>query len=191
MEANVTALLVMDMQMGILTRMPKHGEATLNKVIDAIKIARENNVTVIFIRLAFQNGLPEVSDANVMFSAAKQFMSIGDNLKEYIQLHPALGVKGNDIIVNKKRISAFAGSDLEMILRANSISKLVLAGIATSGVVLSTFREALDKDYSLTVLSNACADRDEEAHIFLTEKLFPKHAEVTTVEGWQGVLNSI
>ena len=60
--------------------------------------------------------------------------------------------------VAKKRISAFAGSDLEVLLRANDIRHLVLCGIATSGVVLSTLREAGDKDYTMTVLSDLCAD---------------------------------
>ncbi|MEU1950129.1 isochorismatase family protein, partial [Streptomyces sp. NPDC020125] len=84
----------------------------------------------------------------------------------------------------KKRVSAFAGSDLEMVLRARGITRLVLSGIATSGVVLSTLRQAADLDYRLTVLADGCADPDEEVHRVLTEKVFPRQAEVTTVEEW-------
>ncbi len=81
-------------------------------------------------------------------------------------------------------MSAFTGSDLEVILRAQQIQHIVLAGIATSGVVLSTLREAADKDYMITVLSDCCADRDEEVHRVLTTKMFPRQAEVMTAEEW-------
>ena len=45
-------------------------------------------------------------------------------------------------------------------------------------------REAVDKDYQLTVLSDGCADADEEVHCVLTTKVFPRHADVITVEEW-------
>jgi nicotinamidase-related amidase len=71
-----------------------------------------------------------------------------------------------------------------MVLRAGGIDHLVLTGIATSGVVLSTLREAADRDFRLTVLADACSDGDEEVHRVLTEKVFPRQAEVTTVADW-------
>lgn len=53
----------------------------------------------------------------------------------------------NDIVVTKRRVSAFAGSDLDILLRSQVIDHLVLTGVATSGVVLSTLRQAADLDY--------------------------------------------
>lgn len=101
-----------------------------------------------------------------------------------MQLHPGLGVQENDIIINKKRVSAFCGNELEIILRAQNITKLVLTGVSTSGVVLSTLREAADKDFNLTVLSDGCTDGDEETHHFLISKIYPKQADVMTVNEW-------
>ena len=89
-----------------------------------------------------------------------------------------------EVVVMKRRTSAFAGSDLAEVLRGGRIDTLVLTGIATSGVVLSTLRQAADLDYRLTVLADACADRDEEVHRVLTEKIFPRQARVTTVDEW-------
>jgi nicotinamidase-related amidase len=66
----------------------------------------------------------------------------------------------NDLIVTKSRVSAFAGTDLNLLLRANDIDTLVLFGIATSGVVLSTFIQAFDDDYRLVVIKDCCADQD-------------------------------
>jgi nicotinamidase-related amidase len=71
-----------------------------------------------------------------------------------------------------------------MVLRSYNIHHLVLTGISTNGVVLSTLREATDKDYQITVLSDCCADADEEVHRVLTTKVFPRHADVMTVDEW-------
>jgi nicotinamidase-related amidase len=71
-----------------------------------------------------------------------------------------------------------------VVLRARGIDTLVLTGIATSGVVLSTPRQAADLDYRLTVLADGCLDGDPEVHRVLTEKIFPRQADVLTVDDW-------
>jgi len=71
-----------------------------------------------------------------------------------------------------------------VLLRAGDIDTLVLTGIATSGVVLSTLRQAADLDYRLVVLADACLDGDQEVHRVLTEKVFPRQADVLTVAKW-------
>jgi len=81
-------------------------------------------------------------------------------------------------------VSAFTGSDLQVVLRSLGADTLVLTGIATSGVVLSTLRQAADLDYRLVVLSDACLDADPEVHRVLTEKVFPRQAAVRTVAQW-------
>ncbi len=100
------------------------------------------------------------------------------------QIVPAVAPRSGDIIVTERRVSAFAGSDLEVVLRANDVSTLVLAGIATSGVVLSTLREAADRDYGLKVLSDCCDDSDPEVHHVLMAKVFPRQAEILTAADW-------
>jgi nicotinamidase-related amidase len=98
------------------------------------------------------------------------------------EVHSAVAPHQGDILVTKRRVSAFAGSDLELVLRSKGIETLVLMGIATSGVVLSTLRQAADSDYGIIVLSNCCADRDPEVHRCLMEKVFPRQAKVMTGE---------
>jgi nicotinamidase-related amidase len=97
---------------------------------------------------------------------------------------PLITPEGNDVVVTKRRVSAFTGSDLEVVLRGGEIDHLVLCGIATSGVVLSTLREAADKDYRLTVLADLCADMDAEVHAVLTGKVFPRQARVMSGADW-------
>jgi nicotinamidase-related amidase len=100
------------------------------------------------------------------------------------EIHPAVAPAADDVIVVKKRVSAFAGSDLEVVLRGLGVDSLVLTGIATSGVVLSTLRQAADLDYRLTVLADGCLDSDAEVHQVLTGKVFPRQAEVLTIAEW-------
>jgi len=84
----------------------------------------------------------------------------------------------------QRRVSAFTGSDLEVVLRAAGIDHLVLTGIATSGVVLSTLRQAADLDYRLTVLADGCLDADPEVHRVLTDKVYPRQADVLRISEW-------
>jgi nicotinamidase-related amidase len=101
------------------------------------------------------------------------------------QIHGTLSPQPGDISVRKVRVGAFSTTDLEQQLRERGVTTLILAGISTSGVVLSTVREAMDRDYQILVLNDACADPDPQAHAFLVETLFPRHATVVDVNDLQ------
>jgi nicotinamidase-related amidase len=103
-------------------------------------------------------------------------------------LHAGLSPQPGDVVLTKRRVSAFADSDLDVVLRAAGIEALVLAGTATSGWVLSTLRQAADLDFSLTVLSDGCIDDDDEVHRVLCEKVFPAQADVLTNDAWINAL---
>jgi nicotinamidase-related amidase len=90
--------------------------------------------------------------------------------------------------VVKHRVSPFVGTDLEMLLRANGIDTLVLGGVHTSGVVLSTVCQAVDLDYRLVVVRDCCADPDPEAHAMLLDFVIPQRAAVVTVAELAGAL---
>ncbi|MFL5788739.1 MAG: cysteine hydrolase family protein [Flavisolibacter sp.] len=177
-----TALLIMDMQAAIVSMIPD-ADSFMQHVSEAIKAARQKNIKVIYVVVGFREGAPEISPNNKSFTASKERWTKGD-LKEKMKIHDPIAPLPNEIVIIKRRISAFTGSDLEVVLRASGIQHLVLAGIATSGVVLSTVREAADKDYALTVLANGCADMDEEVHRVLITKVFPRQAEVIKIEEW-------
>jgi nicotinamidase-related amidase len=177
------ALLVMDMQTPIVG-MVANPTALLQNVRKAIDGARAKNAPVIYVTVTFRPGFPEISPNNKTFHAIRGSALFAD--PGAAAIHPDLKPQGHDLIVVKRRVSAFAGSDLEIILRSQGIQRLVLCGIATSGVVLSTLREAADKDYQLTVLSDCCADMDADVHNLLLTKIFPRQADVITAEQWIG-----
>jgi nicotinamidase-related amidase len=105
-------------------------------------------------------------------------------------IHASVAPEVDDIIVTKHRVSAFAGTDLDMILRAKDIDTLILFGISTSGVVLSTLRHAADADYHLIVIKDCCADQDPEVHACLMDKLFPRQATIVSASEFLDTLKS-
>lgn len=177
-----TVLLVMDMQLGILGMLPG-AESLLVKAAKAIATAREKNIPVIYVVVGFRQGAPEVNLNNKGFGAGRDRFANAD-MAQFMTVHPDIAPIKGEVTVTKRRVSAFTGSDLEVVLRSFGIQHMVLSGIATSGVVLSTLREAADKDYKLTVIEDCCADGDEEVHRVLTTKVFPRQADVITLEDW-------
>jgi nicotinamidase-related amidase len=176
------ALLVMDVQVGIVERYANDA-GLVERLSRAIEAARAASIRVIYVVVGFRNDYSEVSPHNRGFSAIAQSgaFSDGDPNRD---VHPAIAPRPGDIVVTKKRVSAFAGSDLDMVLRAQHIDHLVLSGISTSGVVLSTMRQAADLDFALTVLADGCADGDDEVHRVLIGKIFPRQSEVITIDEW-------
>ncbi len=174
-----TALLVMDIQPAIIDN-AQDKDAFLARTEKAIATARSKGVRVIFVVVGFREGYPEAPIAtNKVFGHLRE-----RNPSVMVHPQPLIEIQEHDIVVVKKRVSAFAGSDLDIILRAQQITDIVVTGIMTSGVVLSTVREAADKDYNITVLSDLCADPKPDVHQILMEKVFPWQAEVTTSEEW-------
>ncbi|HEV2310293.1 MAG TPA: isochorismatase family cysteine hydrolase [Acidimicrobiia bacterium] len=177
------ALLVMDVQQGIVERFAPRAEGLLDALERAIDAARQAWIPVVYVRIAFRPGAPEVSRRNRAFAAVAQASGFGDQ-DEATQIHARIAPQPGDVVVLKKRVSAFAGSDLDVVLRSLQVETLVLTGIATSGVVLSTLRQAADLDYGLAVLRDGCADGDDEVHRVLLDKVFARQATVLTVDEW-------
>jgi nicotinamidase-related amidase len=177
-----TALLVMDMQAGIVGMLPDSA-GLLSNLAKAIAHARDTGIPVIYVVVGFRQGMPEVSYKNKSFFMFKERLASAD-MAAFSAVHADLAPAAGEVTVVKRRVSAFTGSDLEVILRAYDVQHIVLTGIATSGVVLSTLREAADKDYSISVIADCCADRDEEVHKILTTKVFINQSEVLSLAEW-------
>jgi nicotinamidase-related amidase len=179
-----TALLLMDVQQSIVDRFPTRDDY-LARLATAADAARRAGIAVIYVTVAFRPGHPEVSPRNRNFAGIRGSGRYVDG-DAGSRIHPAIAPAPGEVIISKRRVSAFAGSDLDMVLRAGDVDSLVLAGIATSGVVLSTLRQAADLDYRLTVLADGCLDADPEVHRVLLGKVFSHQAEVTSITDWIG-----
>jgi len=178
----------MDVQTEIADYFASNGDL-FKRMSAAITAAHAAKIPVIYAVVTFRTNYPEISPDNKSFSTIKQYRSPSQEVTAAVLIHPAIAPLPFDIVLTKRRISAFTGSDLEIVLRAQGIRHLILFGIATSGVVLSTVREAADKDYILTILSDCCAEGDEEVQRVLLSKVFPRQATVVTAEEWIATLS--
>ena len=185
-----TAVLCMDFQAGIVSIYAGgRQEELLARAGGLLTLARRSGMTVIYVQVGFRPNLPEVSPRNLLLGAIKSSPQHQQLFRGAAgAIHPAVAPEGDDIVITKHRVSAFAGTDLELILRANEIDTLILFGIATSGVVLSTLLQAADADYRLFVIKDCCADLDQELHACLTDKLFARQAFVVTAAEFAAAL---
>jgi nicotinamidase-related amidase len=186
-----TAVLSMDLQSAVVSIYTKSEPDFLSRVAGVLTEARARAMTVIHVQVGFRPGFPEVSERNQLFGAIKtnpQWQQVFQGSAGAI--HPDVAPIGNEIVVTKHRVSAFHGTDLEMILRAKEIDTLVLFGIATSGVVLSTLLDASDADYRLLVVKDCCFDNEADVHACLIEKVFPRRATVLSSDELREALGS-
>lgn len=186
-----TALLLLDFQNGIAGRFAEAGSDVIAHAGRALSAARSAGIPVVFVRVAFREGFPEAAARNKTFGGianSPQAPHMTEDA-EATQIIAALAPRPAEPVVVKRRYGAFA-SDLDVVLRGLGATDLVVAGVSTSGAVLSTVREAADRDFGLTVLADACADQDPEVHRVLLEKVFPRQAEVVTVDAWASRLSA-
>jgi nicotinamidase-related amidase len=180
LHAPHTALVVMDYQAGIVSRMAERDQL-LARVRQAIDLIRRWGGQIGYVRVAFEDedfDFPESSRMGASLrSSDRAYHADSPNTAIDERVAPADG----DVVVRKTRVGAFSTTDLHDQLQDLGVDTIVLAGISTSGVVLSTVIEAHDLDYRTIVLADGCADTDPEVHTFLLEKIFPRRADVLTL----------
>ena len=186
-----SALLVMDYQKEIVSVMAPEPEVLLAHAAKVVGAARAVSMPVIYVVVGFRPGYPELNPRNERLSTVIRQRG-GFVLHEPASaVHPAVAPKDGDAIVVKRRVSAFSGSDLEILLRSLGVDTLVLMGLATSGVVLSTTRHAFDADYRILVLEDCCADPDAEVHRVLCEKILARQSSVMGSGAFMEALSAV
>jgi nicotinamidase-related amidase len=186
-----TAVLLMDLQTNVLAMQPRPLTAELSAASSLAAAARKSGAAVIYVVVAFRPGFPEAIPGSALVAMLKQrggFETSDPVAAVHESVRPNLDA--GDVVVVKHRLSAFSGSDLDMILRAKGVDTLVLAGVATNGVVVSTAREAYDKDYRLVVARDACFDADEEVHRVLLDKVIARVGQVVAAADVAAALGS-
>jgi nicotinamidase-related amidase len=180
LDARHTAVLIMDYQSFIVAHYAREPQALTDCAAKVLTKARGAGIRIIHVEVRFRPGFPEASPRNAMLSGLKQAVQAGMLKDKDWEIHPAVKAQEGDVVVAKHRVSAFFGSDLDIILRSNEINTLVLFGLITGGVTLGTLLDAFDADYRVIVLKDLCCDQDPVAHDCLVEKIFPRYAKVMT-----------
>jgi len=152
----------------------------------AVGAARAVGVPVIFARAAFRPGFPEVASTNLMFGGMPQRAAGRPADPQGTEIHAAVAPRGDEPVITKVRVSAFAGSALDAVLRASGVRRAApdprRAGHER--------RRALDAPAGggpRLRAHRACRRvrrHDPEVHRVLTEKVFPQQATVMDVEQW-------
>ncbi len=168
----------MDFQTAVVGLVGEGGPALLERAARARAAARASGMAVMHVRVAFAPAdYDAIPPRNKAFSALKASRFLTDGTPP-AAFHEVLAPSAGEEVFTKRRVGAFSTTNLADRLAARGIDTLVLAGIATSGVVLSTLRDAADRDFRLFVLADVCADMDAEVHRVLLEKVFPRQADV-------------
>ena len=179
-----SALIIGDVQQGILDTFP-WSRCVLAPLQPVLTHARDRGVAVVYVRAALRGLDEDIPQRNPI---ASWMAAAGDLFLETspeTQIHPEVAPRPGEPVLTKRRVSAFTGTDLDAVLRAREVTSIVLAGVSTSGVVLATLLAAGELDYSITVLSDCCADQDEKVHEMLTATIFPgRGARVLTAAEW-------
>jgi nicotinamidase-related amidase len=182
-----TALLIMDFQHGVVARMPGL-DPLLARVQQAIADVRDHGGTIAYVRVAFTEAdWVAIPPANATFARVAENRLMHDE-DPSTAIHARLAPQPGDVMVRKTRVGAMSTTDLDRQLRDRGIDTLVLAGLSTSGVVLSTLIEAVDRDYRLYVLSDGTDDPDPETRDVLLGKVFPRRAQVIDTAGLRTLL---
>ncbi|MCL1127583.1 cysteine hydrolase family protein [Shewanella surugensis] len=135
----------------------------INKMNQLTAWGRHRGELICHVRVGFNAHYKDGSSISPLFSGAKANNALALNAwgGDFCQ---TLNREADDVNIIKHRVSAFYGTDLDLILRANRIEKLILAGVSTSNAVELTAREAHDRDYQVTIVTDACEADTDEVH---------------------------
>lgn len=180
-EKDRTAIVVLDYQQDILGGYAADPAGLMQRATALLEAAREAGLLVIFVRVVFRAGYPEVSSRNAMFRGVRDGGMLGAQAPGSRIPAPLVDAE-TDVIIDKHRVGAFEGTALSMVLRSHDIDTLVLFGVSTSGCILSTVRHGADLDYRLIIAEDLCADPDKDVHDILMQKILPGQATVCRSE---------
>jgi nicotinamidase-related amidase len=173
-----TALVLIDVQEGVAARFGR--DALAAPVGNCSRLAagfRARKLPVMLVRVALSPDAAErpMNRVSAGFGAARPTV-------DFTALMPELDQQPADLVVTKRRMSAFHGTDLDLQLRSRGITGIVLGGIATSFGVEAAGRAAYDHGYNVTFAADAMTDFSPVAHEHSLQVTFPYFGEIDTTD---------
>lgn len=161
LDVDRSVVLIMDFQELIVNGVASDPSGVVNRASQVLQGARQAGIPIIYV---VHRGGDFAADA------------------PDIGIHPGVAPAAGERVITKTRTSPFSTTGLDVTLREMGRDSLVIMGVAISGCVLSTVRWAADINYKITVVADACSDRDPEVHRVLTEKVYPRQGTVLTTQ---------
>jgi nicotinamidase-related amidase len=174
LDPNKTALVVIDLQNGIVGRpvAPHTAAEIIERSARLAKAFREKGASVVYVHVDLANLLHLPADEYFRSPADPPLPASAS------ELVPEAGFQPGDILITKRHWGAFAGTDLEQILKQRGIDTVVLTGISSNIGVESTARQGTGLGFAFVIVEDACGTTDAESHNFVFQKIFPRLARV-------------
>ncbi|MCH8939809.1 MAG: cysteine hydrolase [Chloroflexi bacterium] len=182
-----TALILCDFQNGlVMSQRPIEPWGAKTLIANAKKVldhARKVGMAIIYVRVGYRQDLKDL--APKAFTPGENWgspsLAVGNVEQQIVEeLTPEPG----DFIVTKHTISPFNNTDIEVYLRRAGAENIILMGYSTTAVIMGSFRDAVDKDYNVAVVSDACAAGTKEEHEVSMNLIFPRN-------GWVGTSDEV
>jgi nicotinamidase-related amidase len=178
LDPNKTALVVIDLQQGIVARQtaPYTPAEVIERSARLAKKLRENGGAIVYVRVDVNNVLQLPVDQPMRDPNAPPLPASAS------ELVPDAGFQQGDVFITKRHWGAFAGTELEQILKQRGIDTVILTGISTNAGVESTARQGTGLGFGFVVVEDACSSQEAEMHKFAFEKIFPRLARVRSTD---------
>ena len=179
MEAAKTALVLIDLQKGILSRplAPRSGEAVIDNAARLLTAVRGAGGTTVLVRVGWH-----VDGRDRLSPPVDQPMPAVTPPAEWLEFATGIVPIESDLLIVKHQWGAVHGTDLDLQLRRRGIQTVIMGGVATNMGVESTARELWELGYQLIFAEDAMTSRTSEMHRFAVEKIFPLVGRVMTTD---------
>jgi biuret amidohydrolase len=161
-DPSTTAMIVVDMENDFVAEgapmAPPAGRAMLPQLQRALACCRDHGIPVIYTTHAHRAG-----GCDLGLLAHAPHVGLGDALVDGspgVAIFPEVAPRGDEIVITKRRFSAFYGTDLEIILRGLGVTTVVIAGVTTENCCHATARDAFFRDFQVVFLADATANSD-------------------------------
>ncbi|OOG41575.1 isochorismatase family protein [Rhodanobacter sp. C05] len=167
-----TALIVIDLQKGIVAYPTAHPAAEIVKQASALADAfRRHGLPIVLVNVT--GGAP---------GRTEQARNLGELPADWAELVPELNQQPTDHMVTKRTWGAFTHTDLDEHLKKLGVTQVVIVGVATSIGVESTARHAYENGYNITLAVDAMTDMNADAHQNSVTRIFPRLGETGTTQ---------
>jgi nicotinamidase-related amidase len=173
LDPKTTALVLIDLQKGILSRPlePHSGQQVIENAAAIGARCNDIGAVVVLVNVAFSSGFADVLKQPVDSPMPRPPGGMPPEFSEFV---PEIGGLRGDVMITKRQWGAFHGTELDLQLRRRGVTTIVLGGVATNFGVESTAREAWQHNYALVIAEDACTCMSAEMHRFAVEKIFPR-----------------
>jgi nicotinamidase-related amidase len=196
-DLDKTALLMMHWQHDIVSPGYKHASTKPERIAEAhntehaqavLKASREKGMLIAYVNAVHEPGYPEFPrvltpmSRNIVDDEALVRGTVGAEVID--ELKPL----DNEVIIENFNPSAFIGTKLDVVLRNNGITTLVVSGMSTDWVVETTARDAACLGYFVYTLKDCCNSTSDEKHDWPMENILPRLGAVIDSEAYIAAL---